>query len=156
MIQAMTTNIQVANEVTDRLSSGCDHLIAALDTGELMGAAYTAGKGLFTEIIIPAIKKLQAAIDDIQEELTSYKNADAQISAYGDLDLDQLRELKRLREEQLAVVEAQIRARDAFLSQVKDLLSMNWSNAFSNRALLYNAKSQLNQVFGSWMKKSKN
>ena len=71
LIQAMTNNLQVANEVTDRLSSGCDHLISSLDSGELTGAAYTAGKDLFTEIIIPSIKKLQAAIDDIQLELTS-------------------------------------------------------------------------------------
>lgn len=28
LIQAMTSNLQVANQVTDRLSSGCDHLIA--------------------------------------------------------------------------------------------------------------------------------
>ena len=62
LIQAMTNNLQVANEVTDRLSSG----ISSLDSGELSGAAYTAGKGLFTDIIIPSIKKLQAAIDDIQ------------------------------------------------------------------------------------------
>lgn len=96
LIQAMTNNLQVANEVTDRLSSGCDHLISSLDSGELTGAAYTAGKGLFTEIIIPSIKKLQAAIDDIQLELTSYKNADAQVSGYGDLDLDQLKELKKI------------------------------------------------------------
>nr|WP_255297036.1 hypothetical protein [Streptococcus sanguinis] len=27
LIQAMTSNLQVANQVTDRLSSGCDHLI---------------------------------------------------------------------------------------------------------------------------------
>ncbi|MFP9086338.1 hypothetical protein [Streptococcus equi] len=72
LIQAMTNNIQIANEITDRLSSGCDHLIASLDSGELQGAAYTAGKGLFTAIIIPSIKKLQAAIDAIQVELTTY------------------------------------------------------------------------------------
>jgi len=143
LIQAMTNNLQVANEVTDRLSSGCDHLISSLDSGELMGAAYTAGKGLFTDIILPSIKKLQAAVDDIQEELTSYKHADAQISEYGDLDLEQLKELKKVREEQLAVVEAQIQVREAILSQVKDLLSMNWAQAFSDRAVLYNAKSQI-------------
>ena len=68
LIQAMGNNLQIANQVTDRLSSGCDHLVASLESGELQGAAYTAGKGLFTEIIIPAIKKLQEAIDDIQGE----------------------------------------------------------------------------------------
>ena len=143
LIQAMTNNLQVANEVTDRLSSGCDHLISSLDSGELTGAAYTAGKGLFTEIIIPSIKKLQAAIDDIQLELTSYKNADAQVSGYGDLDLDQLKELKKLREEQLAIVEAQIQARENWLNHIKDLFSLNWGKAFSEKTILYNTKSQI-------------
>ena len=143
LIQAMTNNLQVANEVTDRLSSGCDHLIFSLDSGELTGAAYTAGKGLFTEIIIPSIKKLQAAIDDIQLELTSYKNADAQVSGYGDLDLDQLKELKKLREEQLAIVEAQIQARENWLNQIKDFFSLNWGKAFSEKTFLYNTKSQI-------------
>ena len=143
LIQAMTNNLQVANEVTDRLSSGCDHLISSLDSGELTGAAYTAGKGLFTEIIIPSIKKLQAAIDDIQLELTSYKHADAQVSGYGDLDLDQLKELKKLREEQLAIVEAQIQARENLLNQIKDLFTLNWGKAFSEKTILYNTKSQI-------------
>ena len=143
LIQAMTNNLQVANEVTDRLSSGCDHLISSLDSGELTGAAYTAGKGLFTEIIIPSIKKLQAAIDDIQLELTSYKDADAQVSGYGDLDLDQLKELKKLREEQLAIVEAQIQERENWLNQIKDLFSLNWGKAFSEKTILYNTKSQI-------------
>ena len=143
LIQAMTNNLRVANEVTDRLSSGCDHLISSLDSGELTGAAYTAGKGLFTEIIIPSIKKLQAAIDDIQLELTSYKDADAQVSGYGDLDLDQLKELKKLREEQLAIVEAQIQARENWLNQIKDFFSLNWGKAFSEKTILYNTKSQI-------------
>ena len=143
LIQAMTNNLQVANEVTDRLSSGCDHLISSLDSGELTGAAYTAGKGLFTEIIIPSIKKLQAAVDDIQLELTSYKDADAQISGYGDLDLDQLKELKKLREEQLAIVEAQIQVRENWLNQITDLFSLNWGKAFSEKTILYNTKFQI-------------
>lgn len=62
LMTAMRNNLTLANQITDRLSSGCDHLISALDSGELKGAAYTAGKGLFTEIIIPSIKKLQAAV----------------------------------------------------------------------------------------------
>lgn len=143
LIQAMTNNLQVANEVTDRLSSGCDHLISSLDSGELTGAAYTAGKGLFIEIIIPSIKKLQAAIDDIQLELTSYKHADAQVSGYGDLDLDQLKELKKLREEQLAIVEAQIQVRENWLNQITDLFTLNWGKAFSEKTILYNTKFQI-------------
>ena len=57
LIEAMNSNIEIANEITDRLSSGSDHLISVLESGKLQGAAYTAGKNLFSEIIIPSIKK---------------------------------------------------------------------------------------------------
>ncbi|MDI5914839.1 hypothetical protein QLT28_07430 [Streptococcus equi subsp. zooepidemicus] len=56
LIQAMTNNIQIANEITDRLSSGCDHLIASLDSGELQGAAYTAGRGFLQRSSFPLSK----------------------------------------------------------------------------------------------------
>ena len=102
LIEAMNSNIEIAIEITDRLSSGSDHLISALESGELQGAAYTAGKNLFSDIIIPSIKKLQTAVDDIQTELTSYKNADAVISGFGELDLDDLKTQKETRENQLA------------------------------------------------------
>ena len=75
--------------------------------------------------------------------MTSYKHADAQVSGYGDLDLDQLKELKKLREEQLAIVEAQIQARENWLNQITDLFSLNWGKAFSEKTILYNTKSQI-------------
>ena len=75
--------------------------------------------------------------------MTSYKNADAQVSGYGDLDLDQLKELKKLREEQLAIVEAQIQARENWLNEIKDLFTLNWGTAFSEKTILYNTKSQI-------------
>lgn len=143
LIQAMTNNIQIANEITDRLSSGCDHLIASLDSGELQGAAYTAGKGLFTAIIIPSIKKLQAAIDAIQVELTTYQRADAQISRYGTLDRDQLTELKRLRERQVQVIQAHIDENESFMKQVSSLLTGDYGTLWSDTSTLYHAKNQL-------------
>ncbi|HEL0126313.1 TPA: hypothetical protein TUA38_000418, partial [Streptococcus equi subsp. zooepidemicus] len=143
LIQAMTNNIQIANEITDRLSSGCDHLIASLDSGELQGAAYTAGRGLFTAIIIPSIKKLQAAIDAIQVELTTYQRADAQISRYGTLDRDQLTELKRLRERQVQVIQAHIDENESFMKQVSSLLTGDYGTLWSDTSTLYHAKNQL-------------
>nr|WP_231187779.1 LXG domain-containing protein [Streptococcus equi] len=143
LIQAMTNNIQIANEITDRLSSGCDHLIASLDSGELQGAAYTAGRGLFTAIIIPSIKKLQAAIDAIQVELTTYQRADAQIARYGTLDRDHLTELKRLRERQLQVIQAQIDENESFMKQVSSLLTGDYGTLWSDTSTLYHAKNQL-------------
>ena len=127
-----------------------------LDSGELTGAAYTAGKGLFTDIIIPSIKKLQEAVDDIQLELTSYKNADAQVSGYGDLDLDQLKELKKLREEQLAIVEAQIQVRENWLNQITDLFSLNWGKPSLKRPSSTIPSLKSSRVFRIWMIRLKN
>lgn len=143
LMEAMSSNIQVANEVTDRLSQGCDHLIATLDSGELMGAAYTAGKGLFSEIIIPAIKKLQAAVDDIQTELNSYRTADAQVAEYGNLDLDQLKKTKELREQQLASVKKAIEAKESFLERMKSIATFNIVSHMQSLVILSSAESQI-------------
>ena len=143
LMEAMSSNIQVANEVTDRLSQGCDHLIATLDSGELMGAAYTAGKGLFSEIIIPAIKKLQAAVDDIQTELNSYREADAQVAEYGNLDLDQLKKTKELREQQLASVKKAIEAKESFLERMKSIATFNIVSHMQSLVILSSAESQI-------------
>ena len=143
LMEAMSSNIQVANDVTDRLSQGCDHLIATLDSGELMGAAYTAGKGLFSEIIIPAIKKLQAAVDDIQTELNSYRAADAQVAEYGNLDLDQLKKTKELREQQLASVKKAIEAKESFLERMKSIATFNIVSHMQSLVILSSAESQI-------------
>lgn len=143
LMEAMANNIRVANEVTDRLSQGCDHLIATLDSGELMGAAYTAGKGLFSEIIIPAIKKLQAAVDDIQTELNSYRDADAQVAEYGNLDLDQLKKTKELREQQLASVKKAIEAKESFLERMKSIATFNIVSHMQSLVILSSAESQI-------------
>lgn len=74
--------------MTDRLSSGAAHLVSALESGELKGAAYTAGKGLFTELIIPTIQKLQVSIDTMQSELKAYDYAHSIVAEYGILDMD--------------------------------------------------------------------
>ena len=52
LIQAMTNNLQVANEVTDRLSSGCDHLISSLDSGELVHVQISISRDLSIRIFV--------------------------------------------------------------------------------------------------------
>lgn len=143
LIEAMNSNIEIANEITDRLSSGSDHLISALESGELQGAAYTAGKNLFSEIIIPSIKKLQSAVDDIQTELSSYKNADAVISGFGELDLDDLKIQKETRENQLAEVKSQIRENEKLRSIIGALGNGNLGNHFSKNNALHELEYQL-------------
>ena len=144
LIQAMTSNLQVANQVTDRLSSGCDHLIASLESGELQGAAYTAGKGLFTEVIIPAIKKLQEAIDDIQGELSSYKSADTEVAKYGELDLELLKEQLKIKQEMLEKTQAQLAEYQSLSRRISDGFAGKLADNFSKTIALTEVENQLN------------
>lgn len=123
LIDALTNNIEVANEITERLSNGCDYLVSSLDSGKLQGAAYTAGKGLFTDIIIPAITKIKEAVDDIQIELNSYKTANESVSQYGNLDLEELKTLKKRKEDMLKVVNEQIAEHESFFNQIKNIFN---------------------------------
>lgn len=143
LIQALRNNVRLANEITDRLSSGCDHLIASLNTGQLQGTAYTAGQGLFSEVIIPAVQKLQAAVDDIQSELTSYEYAHSVVAEYGTLDKDLLEEELRVRQEQLEKVEAQIECNRNFFNQASALISGQLNTLLSQQFILQEVKIQL-------------
>lgn len=83
-------SLQQGQEVINDLKSGSQHLISAIDGHTLSGAAYTAGKGLFTDLIIPAIDKVSKALDNIQSDLTKYESLEAIVSGESLLDEDRL------------------------------------------------------------------
>lgn len=125
LIEVLNDNIKIADEITNRLSRGSNHLLEALESGKLKGAAYNAGKTLFSEIIVPSIKKIQLAVYDIQRELESYKNADGIVSKFENLDLDELKIQKEIRNRQLSEIKKQIRKNQEFLTQIKVLFNLN-------------------------------
>ena len=125
LIEVLNDNIKISNEITNRLSRGSNHLLEALESGKLKGAAYNAGKTLFSEIIVPSIKKIQLAVYDIQRELESYKNADGIVSKFENLDLDELNIQKEIRNRQLSEIKKQIRKNQEFLTQIKVLFNLN-------------------------------
>ncbi|WP_157498431.1 hypothetical protein [Leifsonia sp. Leaf336] len=90
----MSNNVTSANLIIGRLDAGSQHLIAQLGAGVLQGAAFTAGQGLFTELILPGIAKLREAVSDIQAELASYEHAHSVLAQYGNLDHDDLTSVK--------------------------------------------------------------
>ena len=137
LIEAMNSNIQIATQITEKLTSGSDHLIAEIEAGRLQGAAYEAGKNLFGNIIIPCIKKLQEAIDDIQIELNSYKNADTVVSKYGELDLDDLKTQKQSWEKQLSKYQDLIRKNEDFINRVGAFLTANLDQNLSENRVLH-------------------
>ncbi|SEI11169.1 MULTISPECIES: polymorphic toxin type 44 domain-containing protein [unclassified Leifsonia] len=109
LITAMRNNVATANAIIDRLTSGSLHLMAQLETGVLQGAAFTAGRGLFGELIIPGIFKLSQAVDDVQAELGSYEHAHSVLAEYGDLDHDELTQGLQDAREQLDLIDRQIK-----------------------------------------------
>lgn len=151
LIEALSNNIEIANEITERLSNGCAYLVSSLDSGKLQGAAYTAGKGLFTDIIIPAITKIKEAVDDIQIELNSYKTANEPVSQYGNLDLEELKALKKSKEDMLTVVNEQIAEHESFFNKLKDTFNSDAHRETSRQ--LTDSKNNLESEIQSVTKK---
>ncbi len=65
-------------------------MLSAVDGKTLSGSAYTAGKGLFSELVIPTITKVTTSINLVEQELESYQSADQVISSEGFLDEENL------------------------------------------------------------------
>jgi hypothetical protein len=82
LIQAMTTNLNSAKAIFNRLCRGSAHLIEVINSGVLSGAAYEAGKELFVAYINPMLQKLSQAITDIENDLNSYTIADYAVRQY--------------------------------------------------------------------------
>ena len=119
LISAMRNNITTANLIIGRLDSGSQHLVAQLDAGVLQGAAFTAGRGLFAELILPGIAKLREAVGDVQAELASYEHAHSVIAEYGDLDHGDLTQALQEAKERLRLIEEQIERNSDFVTQVQ-------------------------------------
>lgn len=90
LIAALKKNLQSGKEASEQLKSGSQKVIAAVDGKTLSGAAYTAGKGLFSDLILPTISKVTSALDEVEQELQTYTNADGKVASEGNLDEDKL------------------------------------------------------------------
>lgn len=90
LMNALKENLQSGKEVSEQLKSGSQKVVVAVDGKTLSGAAYTAGKGLFNDLILPTISKMTSAMDCIENDLQTYMNADKAVSSEGILDEDKL------------------------------------------------------------------
>ncbi|MHC5251507.1 T7SS effector LXG polymorphic toxin [Listeria kieliensis] len=91
LMQALSKNLAKAKEAVTQLKAGSQKIIQAVDGHTLSGAAYTAGKGLFIDLILPTIGKVTSACDAIAQELQKYQAADPIVSSEGFLDEDNLK-----------------------------------------------------------------
>lgn len=91
LTNAIKASINTGEQLIESLLSGCNHLISVVNGKELSGAAYTAGKGLFEEIILPMVKKGEDALEDLKSDLSLFENEVFNIksSPYGHKLLDE-------------------------------------------------------------------
>ncbi|MEE9725342.1 T7SS effector LXG polymorphic toxin [Listeria seeligeri] len=90
LMEALSKNLASGKEVLTKLKTGSEKIIQAVDGHKLSGTAYTAGKGLFMDLILPTIEKVTSACDILDQELQKYKAADLDVSSEGYLDEDNL------------------------------------------------------------------
>ncbi|MGM0291803.1 hypothetical protein [Enterococcus sp. AZ062] len=89
-MSALKKNLASSKETINQLKIGSQKIVSAVNGNELSGAAYTAGKGLFSELIIPTITRTTNAIEKIEQELQRYKVADQIVAMEGYLDENKL------------------------------------------------------------------
>ncbi|EPN9377740.1 TPA: T7SS effector LXG polymorphic toxin [Enterococcus faecium] len=87
---SLSANLSIARTTIRQLNAGSQQLIAAIDGHTLSGAAYNAGKGLFSDLILPTIKRVSSAIVTIQQELNQFSAANSFIASEGYLDEENL------------------------------------------------------------------
>lgn len=134
LVQALSRNLESGKEAIAQLKAGSQKIIEAVDGHMLSGAAYTAGKGLFADLILPTIAKVMAACDRVTQELQKYQTADLIVSSEGHLDEDLLRQ-------QIETKEKMKMSMDTTASVLKVL--MNTSAAASSLDTAQNRKREL-------------
>lgn len=91
-------SLQQGREVIQELNNGSNRLVNAVDGHTLSGAAYTAGQGLFRDLIIPTITRVSNALDNVETDLQQYESQEHIVSGEALLDEDSLmqeRQIKR-------------------------------------------------------------
>ncbi|WP_088825590.1 T7SS effector LXG polymorphic toxin [Listeria goaensis] len=120
LIEALSKNLSSGKETITQLKAGSQKVIQAVDGRKLSGAAYTAGKGLFTDLVIPTITRVTTACDSIEQELNKYQLADAVVSSEDYLDEDNLNQQIATQKNMKASVEGTTVIIDMFLRMNKN------------------------------------
>lgn len=107
LVRALNRNIRTADEMIVGLNQASKHLVAALNNKTLSGAAYTAGKGMFSQLVLPAISRASRSLDKLKSEAKQYEGFSA--DAGGELlDEDKLNEQLQILQTQQATLISQI------------------------------------------------
>lgn len=72
LVSNFEANIKTCEQILRDLKKGNTHLVNALNGNQLSGAAFTAGKGLFTQLVMPTVAKADTAIRELNTRLQQY------------------------------------------------------------------------------------
>ncbi|EKK5254008.1 hypothetical protein KI126_002542 [Enterococcus faecium] len=107
LVGALRVNIATAETMIEQLNQASKRLIDALNGHTLSGAAYTAGKGLFLEMVLPTISKASESLQQLKSKLNQYESYAG--AAGGEfLDEDKLNQQLELLRAQQASLTSQI------------------------------------------------
>ncbi|EAD1188010.1 hypothetical protein Q887_07680 [Listeria monocytogenes] len=105
LIEALSKNLASGKDVITQLKVGSKQIIKAVDGRTLSGAAYTAGKDLFVNLVLPTIEKVTSACDTIEQELHRYQLSNSIVSSEEYLDEDNLKQQIEAKKDMMASVE---------------------------------------------------
>ena len=107
LVNALRSNLATAETMIEQLNQASKRLIDALNGHTLSGAAYTAGKGLFSEMVLPTISKASESLQQLKSKLNQYESYAG--AAGGEfLDEDKLNQQLELLRAQQASLTSQI------------------------------------------------
>jgi hypothetical protein len=134
LVSALNANIRTADEMIESLNQASKHLIDALGNKTLSGAAFTAGKGMFSQLVIPTISKASQALDKLKSEAKQYEGFSANA---GDdlLDEDKLNEQLQTLQMQQVALDSQISFFKQLAASHPDDSALNTSYADSSKQL---------------------
>jgi hypothetical protein len=140
LLSALAKNLASGKEAMDQLKSGSQKIVEAVDGQTLSGKAYTAGKGLFSDLVIPTITRVTTAVSAVEQDMQTYTTADSSISSEGYSDEDNLNrqiEIKRTMKTSIDLSASFVR------SQTKTNIAANLLDS------LFNFEKNLNRMSGS-------
>ena len=122
-IEDIQKNLKSGLEVTTDLKQGSHNVVQAVDGKTLSGAAYTAGKNLFSELIIPTVSRCHQALQEVETDLSTYISANNAIQEASQETLDEEKLEAKIRESEMYRNTVSATA-SALSNQAFDLLAM--------------------------------
>lgn len=122
-IEDIQKNLKSGLEVTTDLTAGSHNIIQSIDGKTLSGAAYTAGKNLFSELIIPTVSRCHQSLQEVETDLSTYISANNAIQEASQETLDEEKLEAKIRESEMYRNTVSATA-SALSNQAFDLLAM--------------------------------